>query len=149
MKDHKVLQKLILKKYSISFAESMTGGMLAARLIGHKGASNVISQSYVTYSKEAKEDILKIDLKNDTIVSLKVAQKMALGLKQKHLDDVVVSITGNAGPTLLDGDTLKAYISIILKDKTYDYNLIFKSKRRKKNINQATRFIYQKLYEIL
>ena len=57
----KTLVELLLKNnMTISFAESCTGGMLASTLINVSGSSNVINESYVTYSEEAKMRILGV-----------------------------------------------------------------------------------------
>lgn len=49
-----IVNKLTERNLTISFAESCTGGMLAAALTEIPGASKVLRQSYVTYSNEAK-----------------------------------------------------------------------------------------------
>ena len=60
-----VVNKLKNSKKKISFAESITGGLCASTLIGISGASNVISESLVTYSNEAKMKYLNV--KKETI----------------------------------------------------------------------------------
>ena len=58
MKTTKLVKKLISLGYTISFAESCTGGLAASSLIGINNSSKVIKESYVTYSEEAKMKLL-------------------------------------------------------------------------------------------
>ena len=75
----------ILHKYNLKFsaAESCTGGLLISRLIGISGASNVINESFVTYSNESKVNRLGVDknlIKKYGVQSIEVAEAMAVGL---------------------------------------------------------------------
>ena len=149
MKTKEVLNLLIKNQYTITFAESMTGGQLIASLTKNPGSSKVLNQSYVLYSKEAKNQVLNIHIKDEPIVSEKVALMMVKGLKEKHTDDVLVSITGNAGPTTQEKGVLEAYIAMTIKDKTYTYHLSFNQNNRSLNIEETTDFIYEKLYQLL
>ena len=96
----KTLVELLLKKnMTISFAESCTGGMLASTLINVSGSSNVINESYVTYSEEAKMRILGVSketLNKYTVYSSEVAEEMAEGLKKVTQANVCASVTGKA-----------------------------------------------------
>lgn len=97
-----VLQILAKKKWTLTTAESCTGGALAARLINVSGASEQFESGYITYSNEAKQDILgvpKESLKRYGAVSKTVAKEMAKGALKKAKADVAVSVTGIAGPT--------------------------------------------------
>ena len=96
------------KNLKISAAESCTGGMLISSLIGVSGASSVIDASFVTYSPEAKIEI--VNVKKETIdefgvVSENVALEMAKGALSVAGSDVGVGITGYAGPATDENDT--------------------------------------------
>ena len=85
---------------TISFAESCTGGLMASTLINVSGASDVIKESYVTYSEEAKIKILgvkKETLDEYSVYSKETAYEMAKGLSLISKACVSVSITGLAG----------------------------------------------------
>lgn len=87
---------------TISFAESITGGMLASLFISLPGSSEFIKESYVTYSDEAKVKVLGVSedmIKKYGVVSKEVAMEMALGLSRISNADICVSTTGIAGPT--------------------------------------------------
>ncbi|MCY4305831.1 MAG: CinA family protein [Aestuariivita sp.] len=85
----------------ITTAESCTGGMLISTLTDLPGASSVIDCGFVTYSNEAKIDLLnvrKATLKTYGAVSEEVALQMAEGALEKAKAEVAISITGIAGP---------------------------------------------------
>ena len=97
-----VVDKLIAKNWTISFAESCTGGLAAARLVSVPDASKVFGASVVTYANDAK--IKHVGVNIDTImeygvVSEEVAIEMARGVANVNEARVGVGISGIAGPT--------------------------------------------------
>lgn len=85
----------------IATAESCTGGMVAAAITDVPGASAVFERGFVTYSNEAKQDLLGVPaeiIENNGAVSQKVARAMALGALAHSHAEIAVSITGIAGP---------------------------------------------------
>ena len=101
-KESRVLvDKLKLLSFKISAAESCTGGLLSSAIVNNSGASEAFERSFITYSNEAKINILNI---NDNIieefgaVSKQVAYHMALSLVSKFSADIGIGITGIAGP---------------------------------------------------
>lgn len=86
-------------------AESCTGGLIAGLLTSIPGSSAVVERGFVTYSNDAKVEVLGVlpDLiQNYGAVSAEVAEAMAQGALEFSLADVAVSVTGVAGP---DGGT--------------------------------------------
>ena len=96
-----VLVNLLYKNnLTISFAESCTGGLMASTLINISGASNVIKESYVTYSDDAKMKVLGVKentLSEYSVYSKETAYEMAKGLSNITKSTINVSITGLAG----------------------------------------------------
>lgn len=87
---------------TVSTAESCTGGLIANRITDVSGASEVFRQGFVTYSNEAKRDLLGVsweDLLEHGAVSEPVARQMAEGALRAADADVAVAVTGIAGPT--------------------------------------------------
>jgi nicotinamide-nucleotide amidase len=85
----------------LATAESCTGGMVAARLTDIAGSSDVVERGFVTYSNEAKAELLGVGtelLSNYGAVSAQVARAMAEGALARSRADVAVSVTGIAGP---------------------------------------------------
>lgn len=85
----------------ISVAESCTGGLVAAALTEIPGSSAVLDRSFVTYSNDAKREVLKVSedvLDTFGAVSVATAWRMAQGLLETTDADVGVAITGIAGP---------------------------------------------------
>lgn len=99
---HEVILRLLEEKgWTIGTAESMTGGLVAASLTSVPGASKYVRGGIVSYATELKQKLLGI---SDTSqeVDVETALEMAQG-GQKILDaDVVVSVTGSAGPEPLE-----------------------------------------------
>lgn len=85
----------------IATAESCTGGMVAVALTDIPGSSSVVERGFVTYSNDAKIEMLGVS--RDTLatfgaVSEEVAREMAEGAVRHSHADLAVSITGIAGP---------------------------------------------------
>ena len=82
-------------------AESCTGGMVVACLTDIAGSSDVVERGFVTYSNEAKTEMLGVPsalLSQYGAVSAQVARSMAEGALGHARADVAVAITGIAGP---------------------------------------------------
>lgn len=85
----------------VATAESCTGGMVAAALTDIAGSSDVFDRGFVTYSNQAKMDMLGVSedmLATFGAVSVATAWAMARGALARSGADVAVSITGIAGP---------------------------------------------------
>ena len=98
---------------TVTAAESCTGGLFASTLINVPGASEVLGESYITYSNEAKHKILGVKnktLRNEGAVSEKCAEEMAKGAAKAANARVAVSITGIAGP---DGGTDEKPVGLV------------------------------------
>ena len=92
---------------TIATAESCTGGKIATLLSAVAGASNYFAGSVVSYSTQAKIDVLGIPeslIKEYSAVSKEVASAMALSIKKRMNTDYAIATTGNAGPTKGDSD---------------------------------------------
>jgi nicotinamide-nucleotide amidase len=85
----------------IATAESCTGGLVAAALTAIPGSSAVVERGFVTYSNEAKSELLGIPtvlIADHGAVSEAVARAMAEGVLAHSRADIAVSVTGVAGP---------------------------------------------------
>jgi len=92
---------LLENKKTISGAESCTGGLFGAKITAMPGSSSYFNGSAVTYSNNAKIDILgvrKETISNFGAVSEECAKEMAIGSREKYKTDYAISITGIAGP---------------------------------------------------
>jgi nicotinamide-nucleotide amidase len=97
--------KLAVGGYTLSVAESCTGGLLAQRLTEVPGSSKYFIEGVVTYSNESKTRLLGVEpilLLEHGAVSAPVAEAMAEGIRDRAATDFALSITGIAGP---DGGT--------------------------------------------
>ncbi len=96
-----VLDMLRTKGWSLGLAESVTGGLVAARLTEIPGASEVFRGSVVSYATEVKQQVL--DVPEGPVVSEDAALAMARGASKVLASDVTMALTGVAGPTEQDG----------------------------------------------
>jgi nicotinamide-nucleotide amidase len=86
---------------TVSVAESCTGGLIAQRLTEVPGSSAYFISGIVSYSNQAKEQLLGVPaelLERFGAVSAEVAQAMAVGIRSRAGTDYAVSVTGVAGP---------------------------------------------------
>jgi nicotinamide-nucleotide amidase len=94
-----LLQK---KRWLLATAESCTGGMISAACTDLAGSSAWFERGFVTYSNEAKTELLGVDaalIKQHGAVSEEVARAMATGAVARSRAQVSVAVTGVAGPT--------------------------------------------------
>lgn len=99
--EEKIVRELENRGYTITTAESCTGGLLAGRILNVSGASAVYNEGHITYSNEAKQRILGVShetLRTYGAVSRQTAAEMAKGAARVANADVGLSTTGIAGP---------------------------------------------------
>ena len=97
-----VVKLLAERKFSLATAESCTGGSIASRITNVAGASEVFSHGFVTYSNEAKSQLLGVPastLADRGAVSAEVVRAMAVGALRIANADIAVAVSGIAGPT--------------------------------------------------
>ena len=96
-----LLEACRAKGVRLATAESATGGLIAAVLTAIAGASEVVDRGFVTYSNQAKTEMIGVPAELIAAVgavSEPVAQRMAEGALQHSHADIAVSVTGVAGP---------------------------------------------------
>ncbi len=89
------------KGFRLAIAESCTGGLIGVLLTEVPGASDVMDRGFITYSNEAKTEVLGVDkalIAKHGAVSKEVAEAMAKGARGKAKTDIGLSVTGIAGP---------------------------------------------------
>ena len=131
----KIVKLLSKKKLKISFAESCTGGLLSSSITSISGSSMVFTLGLVTYSNQAKINILKIPkriIMRHGAVSYETCLSMVKNLSRISMTNISVSITGIAGPK---GGTKKkpvglVFIGIKKGNKTLVKKHLFKNKKR-------------------
>ncbi len=97
----KIVFLLKRKNLKLAIAESCTGGMLSSAITSVSGASKVLTMGLVTYSNEAKMNILKVPKKiihKHGAVSIECCLSMVNNLSKISKSKICVSITGVAGP---------------------------------------------------
>ncbi len=97
----RLIEALNLAHLRVATAESCTGGLIAGLLTEIPNSSAVMERGFVTYSNEAKAELLGVDpalIARVGAVSREVAIAMAEGAVARSLADVSVAVTGVAGP---------------------------------------------------
>ncbi|QWE04699.1 CinA family protein [Polynucleobacter sp. JS-JIR-II-50] len=99
----KTLAEILLSRnWTVSLAESCTGGLVSATLTELAGSSEWFERGYITYSNEAKMECLDVPaqlIESHGAVSEPVAKAMAEGARINSRSNVAISITGIAGPS--------------------------------------------------
>lgn len=114
--DDETIERVLLtllagKGYKIGAAESMTGGMVMARLTSIPGSSAVVKGGLVAYDRGLKQTLLGVrDV--TTVVNAETAVEMAIGAKELLGVDVAVAVTGSAGPEALEMPAGTVYIGV-------------------------------------
>ena len=145
-----LIKILAKKKLKISVVESCTGGLLASKITSTSGASKVFNLGFVTYSNQAKIEILKINkniIQKYGAVSHECCSMMVNNLSKISKANINVSITGIAGPK--GGTKSKpvglVYIGIKKGNKISVNKCLFKSKKRssiqRASVNKALNLI--------
>ena len=147
----KIITILKRKKLKIAIAESCTGGMLSSSFTSISGASKVFLIGLVTYSDQAKMEILKVPKKiiqKHGAVSVQCCLSMVNNISKISKSKFCISVTGIAGPK--GGSKQKpvglVYIGI-KKDKIVKINrYVFKNRGRnfiqKATVNKALKLIH-------
>jgi len=130
-----VCKLLLEKKISVATAESCTGGLIASQLTEYPGLSMVFGTGLVTYSNEAKINLLGV--KKETLdtygaVSAETAREMCENLQKISQSMLSVSVTGIAGP---EGGSEKkpvglVYIGVCFNELTDVYHYHFNGERK-------------------
>ncbi len=149
-----IINLLKRKKLKLAIAESCTGGMLSSAITSVSGSSKVFTIGFVTYSNQAKTEILKVPqkiIKKYGAVSVQCCLAMVNKLSKISKSTVCISITGIAGPK--GGSKQKpvglVYIGIKIRKKVVVNKCNFKNKGRayiqkltvKKSLNLLSRLI--------
>lgn len=119
-----LIKKLAAANYKLATAESCTGGLIASAVTSKPGASKVFERGFVTYSNDAKAEMLGVDLKSiekQGAVSTLVADAMVKGALEHSKADIAVSVTGIAGP---DGGSEKKPVGLVYIGYALKNNLV-------------------------
>ena len=114
-----VLRMLEQRGWTLGTAESATGGLVAGRLTSVPGASRVFRGSIVSYATEVKESLLEVSgdlVAEHGVVSEPVAVAMADGARERLGADVVVAVTGSAGPDPQDRPVGTVVVAVVTPD---------------------------------
>ena len=115
----RLMRRLCDRELTVAAAESCTGGMLAALLTDIEGAGHGFERGFVTYTKEAKTELLGIEptlLDHNDAVSEVVARAMAEGALKRSHADIALGVTGFAGPAGPDREEGLVHLALARRD---------------------------------
>jgi nicotinamide-nucleotide amidase len=148
-----LIKLCIERKLTIATAESCTGGLVAGALTEVAGSSAVLDRGFVTYSNNAKQQMLGVPaetLKDYGAVSRQTADAMAQGALEKAKVSLAVSITGIAGPGggSADKPVGLVHFAAVSRDGTtlhaaMRYGDIGRLEVRRKSVLQALRMLQE------
>jgi nicotinamide-nucleotide amidase len=129
-----LVKLLTSRRETVATAESCTGGLLANRLTNVDGSSKVFVAGYVTYSNDAKIDVLDVGpqlLEKHGAVSEEVAKAMAQGARSRARSTYALSTTGIAGPSggSEDKPVGTVFVGLAMPDETVVRKLFYPSDR--------------------
>jgi PncC family amidohydrolase len=152
--ESRLVYKLIEKGYTISCAESCTGGLVASRIVNVPDASRVLNVSFVTYANEAKIRYLDVDpavIEAVGVVSEEVAGQMARGAALQAGAQVGAGISGVAGPS--GGSPEKPVGTVCfgfyMNGRTETVTKHFTDRERNEVRADGAEFVLQHLFELL
>lgn len=148
-----VVQLLKEKGQSIASAESLTGGRFADAIVSISGASQVFKGGIVSYTPDAKENVLGISratIDQYGVVSEQTAYQMAKQAKEKFNTTYGISFTGVAGPDKLENKSVgRVYICLYLSSHDYQMKVFdFPQNRemiRNRTVKKGLELLYEKL----
>lgn len=140
------------KHLTVATVESCTAGLVAGTLTEIPGASSILDRGFVTYSNQAKQDMVGVSaatLKAHGAVSRETAEEMARGAITRAPVDLAVSVTGIAGP---DGGSAQKPVGLVhfaaasrsgqLVHAEKRFGAIGRSAVRKQSVLQALRMLH-------
>ena len=101
--EHAVGSLLVARGWTLALAESLTGGLVASRIVDVAGASRWFRGAVVAYASEVKYDVLGVP--HGPVVSAGTATAMAIGARRVLQADVGLALTGVAGPDEQEGQS--------------------------------------------
>lgn len=146
---HKIFKK---RGFTLSVAESCTGGLISHYITILPGASKFFEAGVVSYSAEAKKKILGISpeiISKHGVVSEETAKEMAEKVRSLTKTDYSLSTTGNLGPDVLEGKGRGLiYIAVSKKGQTFSRELRLTGSREE-NKEEASLSALRLLIEVV
>jgi nicotinamide-nucleotide amidase len=99
--EHAVLSRLRRRGWTLGVAESVTGGLISARIVNVPGASATFRGAVVSYATDVKHSVLGVTA--EQVISRQCVEEMAVGARRVLDADVGIAVTGVAGPEEQDG----------------------------------------------
>lgn len=152
--DKVVTEFLMNKKYTLSIAESCTGGNLSSYFVNYPGISDVFLGSVIAYSNEMKVKLLDVpeeEIEQYGAVSKQVVSRMALNMKKLAGSDYALATSGIAGPSGGSDDKPVGLVHMAIakpNGEVYHFEKVFGGDRER-IINRACQYLFSEFYDVL
>ncbi|HVR32304.1 MAG TPA: competence/damage-inducible protein A [Acidimicrobiia bacterium] len=123
--------------WTVAFAESATGGLVASRFTAVPGVSRVFRGAIVPYAAETKDSVLGVDIA-DGVVTEEVALALAEAVRARFGADVGVGVTGSAGPASLEREVGTMMVAVVTPEGEGVRTLRFPGDRERVRTYTAT-----------
>lgn len=148
-----LLRRIKAKELTLATAESCTGGLLSSLFTDIEGLSNTFDRGFVTYSEEAKSDLLGIEpiiLRRHGAVSAETATAMVDGALARSKADIACAVTGYAGASGDGGEAGLVHLAVRRKNgQLVHRECHFGNRRRDEVRHLAARAALEMLDEVL
>ena len=147
----KVINKCRVNNCKLAIAESCTGGLISAVITSVPGSSDIFECSFITYSNISKKKILNVSENKLNLfgaVSKEVVAEMIYGLREQTNADILLAISGIAGPGGGTSDKPEGLVWIsyafknkLVKTAKIEFGPIGRELVREKSTEQSFKFI--------
>ena len=148
-----LIEILIKKGLTVSAAESLTGGLLQAKIVSIPNASKVFVGGVVSYTKEAKCKLLGLTMEDRNkhgVYSNETSTSMAMGVKKLTNSNISIGISGVAGPGSDENvEAGTVFYTIIIDDKIYNKKIILSDCTRQEVREKTVDLILENLLNLL
>ena len=153
-----IVGQLLLQQHkTIAVAESCTGGKISQMLTSVSGSSNYFRGSVVSYATDTKISVLGVDaqtIENFSVVSMEVAEEMAIGIQKLMNADYAIATTGNAGPGKGDSkaEIGLVFIALATPEGVFSFEFNFGQPREKvidRTANKALEIVQKEILKNL
>lgn len=148
--EQEIIEVATQKGILLSTAESCTGGLIADLLTNVSGSSQVFQGGAVTYSPNAKKNLLSVEseaIEKHSVYSHEVVEQMARGSRKEFGSSIAVATSGVASPLPLGEkpEVGTLFYAISTENETYSHQVKFSGDRRR----LKRKFAYHTLFELL
>ncbi len=148
-----VVNLLKEKNLTISFVESATCGLLTSELVQYNNISKIFEGSLITYSNDFKSKVLNINeniISDYGVISEEVVLQMAHNFKKMYFANLVISISGNAGPSNISNQEIGTFfVCYLFNERSLVKKYVLSKNDRRENLKEIIEIIYEEILNLI